>query len=110
MARLIQLPTGTYVAPDAIRLVEARSLGRPYVDHEGAEWPAMVCIETRNQVVRVPCATFAEAVRLRDCIGGTVNAHDAQRERARIAPDGRTLPASLVGRPGVATPVLAEAS
>lgn len=91
MSRLIQLPSGTFIAPGAIQMVEARSLMRPHVDHAGQEWPAMVFIETRNQVVRVPCATFADAENLRDAIGDLVNAShaNAQARHAESAPPAR---------------------
>lgn len=121
MSRLIQLPSGTFIAPGAIQMVEARSLMRPHVDHAGQEWPAMVCIETRNQVVRVPCASFVDAENLRDAIGDLVNAShaNAQARHAESAPpargtgqriDGAALPAQMMAPRQAARGAFAEAS
>lgn len=98
MARLIQLPSGTFIAPGAIQMIEARSLARPYVDQGGQEWPAMVFIETRNQVVRVPCTTFVAAENLRDAIGDLVNANHAQAQERRARERGSNGGSSLPGQ------------
>lgn len=131
MSRLIQLPSGTFIAPGAIQMVEARSLMRPHVDRAGQEWPAMVFIETRNQVVRVPCSNFVAADNLRDAIGDLVNASfaNAQARRGEAAPtargagegvmpeacfrqgtDGASLPGQMMARRHNAPGAFAEAS
>jgi hypothetical protein len=74
MRPLLRLANGTRLAHTAVRAIDARELSRPHVDRDGREWPAMVVIETRNQILRVPCASFAEALAMRDELGADVDA------------------------------------
>lgn len=106
MSRLIQLPSGTFIAPGAIQMIEARSLMRPHVDHAGQSWPAMVFVETRNQVVRVPCSNFVAAENLRDAIGDLVNASfaNAQARRGEAAPTARGAESAPPARGSEAAP------
>jgi hypothetical protein len=83
--RMIQLPDGSLVDPDAIRMIEARTLRTPWTDAAGKEWPAAVTLETHRQLLRIPCASAAEATQLRDMIGACVNARGKQRRRAAEA-------------------------
>lgn len=69
---LMTLPNGTRVAPAAVRLIDARELVRPYRDHSGQTWPALVTIETRGYIVRIPCASLAGAEAMRDEIASQI--------------------------------------
>lgn len=66
MAALLELPTGSLVAPSAIQALESRLLSRPYFDRDGKAWPALLIVETRSQVLRVPFDDIAAANKLRD--------------------------------------------
>ncbi len=99
---LIQLTSGAFVDPAAVQMVDARSLTRPHIDPGGGEWPAVVIIETRRQVLRVPCLTFQQAEQLRDTIGYLVNRY--HEENGRAAAQRKPVPAAA------ALPELAEAS
>jgi len=104
MSALIHLASGAFVHPGAIQMVDARALMRPHIDPAGVEWPAVVIIETRRQVLRVPCATFEDAEDLRDEIGDLVNRYHEETGRAAQRNRGPT-PA-----PAPALPALAVAS
>lgn len=116
MPRLIRLPSGTRIAPDAIRLIDAPDMRKPWIDSAGTAWPAMIVIETKHQVYRQPCASHDEAVALREHIARQCDAVDDEREarEARFRPDARTGDvrngdarpsdhglATLLGRPAV---------
>lgn len=106
MARLIQLTSGAFIDPAAVQMVDARALMRPHIDPAGVEWPAVVVIETRRQVLRVPCATFEEAEHLRDTIGDLVNRYNEETGRAAQ----RKAPPAPAVMPSLMPPALAEAS
>lgn len=88
MADLIRLPTGSHVAAEAIRSLEARPCGTPYIDNQGRAWPAYLIVETRNQIMRVPCASMADAEALRDELAALANADRARAQAFRAARGG----------------------
>jgi len=90
MVQLIRLPTGSRIAPSAVRLLEARTLHKPMIGDDGAPYRAMVAIETRTQFVRIPCASYADAVALRDALAEEIDAIRAAFE----ARHKRTCPAA----------------
>lgn len=105
---LLQLPNGTFVALRAIQAIEARTLAREHVDHAGRSWPAAVVIETRTQMLRVPCASFAQAEALRDEIGALVNGSHATAMPSVRPPQRTAGPAPMPAT--IAAPCFAEAS
>ena len=95
--RLMVLPTGTRVAHSAIRVVQARALRTPFCDDDGTISLAQVLIETRSNNLLVPCATLADAERLRDEIADEVdrrNADAAARRMPQGARNETTRPAA----------------
>ena len=83
MRHLIRLANGTRISHTAVRAIEARALGRPHIDQSGREWPALVVVETRNQVLRVPCASFAEAEAMRETLDAEVEQRARREQRRR---------------------------
>lgn len=107
---LYTLPNGSLVSLGAIHAIEARMPRHPIRDAAGHEYPALVVIETRNQILRVPCTSGRAALALRDEIGALVNDHRADaaaqraRDQAKIAGSLR----SIAAEPGPAPAEIAS--
>ncbi len=95
MGTLHRLPSGSYVLPRKIRAIEARPLRHAFIDRTGRQWPAAVYVETRHQVLRVPCESLEAAYALRDELGELVN---AERAPTMPADEFPPLPAATVRR------------
>lgn len=79
IGRMIDLGEGAFVSPQAIQSVAARKQRRLYIDDAGHEWPWVVRVETRQQMMLIPCADREAAAATAQRIAAAVNAFFAVR-------------------------------
>ena len=84
MQPMIRLANGTRVDHFAVRMIEARELYRQHTDRDGRVWEAAVHVETKSQLIRVLCATYEEALAMRDALGDEVDRRRMVEGKSRL--------------------------
>jgi hypothetical protein len=82
---LVQLRTGDWVDPGAVKLIVAGRNARPFITPDKREWQAYVRIETNQSSLNVPCVDVRGAEQFRDTFAALVNVRRGRRAPVEVS-------------------------